>query len=1088
MSVIKSAASRVSSKVRAKSILHRAAAGRVGIESLEDRRLLSATLTLVNPDTLPSSDRLIFNYIQNPDPTVPNGVHDQQSLEITDTGTDPLLISSLTVTGPFAFVGAPPGGYTNVTVVPGTPLTVTLAFTQRSLPPHTGNQTNYTAQPNGGAAITGALSIVSNDPTTPTKTVTLAGYWQSQSADEEEPSLQTITNTLAGYDTVIATASQLSSKSNGIDLQNNSSTPTIYGQEVVATAWEAADASQPVTIQELAKFHVEGVSDTTYWYSSSNLNSHVLMSSGTNQGQTLLPTQANGQLMVASFTPGTPFGFRDDNLYSSDAVNVANGDTGDDGHRFRFYPLVDENGNAVPNTWLVAVHEGQTLSDYQDAVYIVTNMEPAPTAGTPPAPTNLTASTAADPVLNWTGVTYNDLAGYNVYRSTSATGTFTKLTSTPITTTTFTDTASPPIGVTLYYRVTAVDAVSGNESAPDTTTTNTPGGPVAASFTVGAFTNEALPISILTHVTDTTGTPTAGSLLMDTAPAHGTAIVDTTNGLITYTANAGFSGTDTIVYSISDSNGSGPSTGTITITVTDPAANPPIVSAQSGTTLANTAVVLTPIALDNTGTAITPMLVEIGNTNADFTAAPLPTTLTTAAGGTLTLNSNNTVTYKPAANFVGADSFLFKVEDVHGIFSGVATFSINVGVEISSAKGANKSLVYTDSGGSLVTVTLSRGVADIFFNGAGSESAAKGKITAGGSHLTISNIALSQTTAASALALKTRSNLANITLGGVTDAGVLGSITGLSTVLTGNGTSATVVVGGVRSINLKTISSAQIQLGAGVASDALTAGAVTNSFFSSAVPVNSIKVASWTNSASNLTSQAVTAPVLKSLSVAGEFDPSLNLTRAGRDLNAATIRGAVNKGSWTIAGSAGPISIGSVASQWGGLTAGVLTNVRIRTGGLPADITAGTISSLVVAGALSGNVVTTGNLGSLQVGQLVDSLVDVGSTATSVAAATLANVGVATLRSLRITSKLANSFSDSNVIADTIGSVTTGSVNTANGGTPEGLAALKIKGASVTLPTGVLHLSASTLLSDAAIATLLTQKGASLGTFAIDIL
>jgi hypothetical protein len=73
-------------------------------------------------------------------------------------------------------------------------------------------------------------------------------------------------------------------------------------------------------------------------------------------------------------------------------------------------------------------------------------------------------------------------------------------------------------------------------------------------------------------------------------------------------------------------------------------------------------------------------------------------------------------------------------------------------------------------------------------------------------------------------------------------------------------------------------------------------------------------------------------------------------------------------------------------------------------------------------------------------------------------------------------------------MADIIGSVTTGLVNTANGGAPEGLAAHKIKGATVTLGTGVLHLNGKTLLSSAALQAFLTQKGKSLGTFSIDLL
>jgi hypothetical protein len=620
------------------------------------------------------------------------------------------------------------------------------------------------------------------------------------------------------------------------------------------------------------------------------------MTSATDEGQTVLPTMTNGNLMAASFSPGTTtFGFRDDNLYSNDAINTANGDTVDDGHRFRFYPLVDSSGNAVPNSWIVAVHEGTALADYQDAVYIVTNMSPAPVSTTPSAPTNLTATNVAHPVLSWTGVTYTDLAGYNVYRSTSPTGTYTKLTSTPTTATTFTDT-SAAASTTYYYRVTAVDSTSSNESAPATVSAVTPatsnpggtgstGGPVANPGSFSTFSGQTVVINVLALITDTTGTPTASSLLITTNPTHGTASADTTNGLITYTSNTGFTGTDTITYSISDSNNATPATGTITINVQSPVATPPIVSPQTGQTLANTQVILTPTALNSSGAAITPALVEVETTGTTFTTVPGPTTLSTAGGGTITLNTDDTVTYIPASNFVGSDSFMFKVEDSNGNFSAATTYTINVGVQISSTRGANKTVVYPDAGGQLVTGSLSKGVADIYYSGTGTETAARGKITINGSQLRITDIVASQTTAASSLSLTTRGNRGSITLGGVTDTGTIGTIVARSANLAGVTGSPTMVLGGVRAIYLGTISSSEIQLGSvGVTSDTLSAGAVTNSFFTSAATVNSLVVKSWSNSTNSLTAESITAPVIKTLVSTGEFDPDLDLTGAGRDL------------------------------------------------------------------------------------------------------------------------------------------------------------------------------------------------------------
>jgi hypothetical protein len=75
----------------------------------------------------------------------------------------------------------------------------------------------------------------------------------------------------------------------------------------------------------------------------------------------------------------------------------------------------------------------------------------------------LPGGTCHPTVLTWGASTSSNVAGYNVYRSTSSGGTYTKLNSTLITGLTFTDATSQP-GQVYFYAATAVDG-SGNESA-----------------------------------------------------------------------------------------------------------------------------------------------------------------------------------------------------------------------------------------------------------------------------------------------------------------------------------------------------------------------------------------------------------------------------------------------------------------------------------------------------------------------------------------------------------------------------------------------------------------------------------------------
>ncbi|HSU66440.1 MAG TPA: hypothetical protein VLJ39_06195, partial [Tepidisphaeraceae bacterium] len=229
----------------------------VAVEPLEDRRLLSASISLQNLDGLPASNnQLAFNRIQNPNTAVNEVTHDTDTLRITNNGDSPLVINSVTLsdTTNWQLVNPPANG---VSIPAGGSKDVTVKFIAQSVPPNLPtNETNDVISTDNlppsqtGGVWDGTLTINSNDPTNPNTTVNLAGYWQMSSEKEEEPNLQTIVNRMLGYTTVIDTAQQP-------DYPNNGSTVVPYGEEVLSGLWQAANPAQPVKALQLFAWHNE---------------------------------------------------------------------------------------------------------------------------------------------------------------------------------------------------------------------------------------------------------------------------------------------------------------------------------------------------------------------------------------------------------------------------------------------------------------------------------------------------------------------------------------------------------------------------------------------------------------------------------------------------------------------------------------------------------------------------------------------------------------------------------------------------------------------------------------------------------------
>jgi hypothetical protein len=316
--------------------------------------------------------------------------------------------------------------------------------------------------------------------------------------------------------------------------------------------------------------------------------------------------------------------------------------------------------------------------------------------------------------------------------------------------------------------------------------------------------------------------------------------------------------------------------------------------------------------------------------------------VTTPTFGTASINSSNsTISYIPKPNFVGTDSFTYSITNVVGQTS-TATVSVDVGTTISSARGATRSLSFTDSAGGLETISLSSGSAELFFSGTtGTVSVTKaGAATVkGDSSLAVSSIVLSGTTRSSSLVVRGNAKKPT-TVGGITDSSPLGSISASSMILSG-----TVNLNSVGTLVVDSLSNAAITIGSGLPGRvSITTGAVTNSALTSSVPITTLRASSWSGGG------VITAPSIASLTVAGEFDASLalNSLAAGRV-------GAVGNSAWNINSSTGSVTVTSFASGWNG-SLGAIRALTVKTGGLATGLAATAISSLVVTGNLDGNI------------------------------------------------------------------------------------------------------------------------------------
>jgi hypothetical protein len=192
-----------------------------------------------------------------------------------------------------------------------------------------------------------------------------------------EPSLPTVVNSVFNYQTQLLYAGQQLNRAGHVETA---------GEEVLSPYWRRADPTKLVTVRQLDAYHNQGNTATIYWYQRGGNVLRPIFTHAGIDGQTVLP-HLNGSTTLpaaGSFSPAAVFGFKIDSEWSDDTLNDQtadhnNGCTGACGHHVRFWPARDRAGARIADAWIVAMDYSGINYDYNDNVYLVTNMTPEAT-------------------------------------------------------------------------------------------------------------------------------------------------------------------------------------------------------------------------------------------------------------------------------------------------------------------------------------------------------------------------------------------------------------------------------------------------------------------------------------------------------------------------------------------------------------------------------------------------------------------------------------------------------------------------------------------------------------------------------------
>ena len=231
-------------------------------------------LHIQNLDAFPAHDFAVFSTITTiTNCYTPLSVKDSGVIRIRNLSGGTITLSSIGTTPEFM---ATPSVPLPKDLASGESIDVTVSFVATT-----------------GRLVRSALTITSNDPAAPTRTVTLSGFRQVAPQSPHEPTLQEVVHDLFGYGTTIVGPGQ--------DIDNEGRLEAV-GDEVLSPYWVKADLSQPVSVRLMSAWHsgyynCKTPPDVSYgsfiWWFEKGLkspdNDHYLMGASKEDVQRVLP-------------------------------------------------------------------------------------------------------------------------------------------------------------------------------------------------------------------------------------------------------------------------------------------------------------------------------------------------------------------------------------------------------------------------------------------------------------------------------------------------------------------------------------------------------------------------------------------------------------------------------------------------------------------------------------------------------------------------------------------------------------------------------------------------------------------------------